>query len=73
MLLDNFTPAQLRQAVERVKGRFILEASGGITLDRLSEVAASGVDLISLGALTHSVRNFDVALDVVEARVPAHS
>lgn len=70
MLLDNFTPAQLRQAVERVGGRFILEASGGLTLDRLSEVAASGVDLISLGALTHSVMNFDVALDVVEARKP---
>lgn len=69
MLLDNFTPAQLRQAVEEVNGRFILEASGGITIDRLSEVAASGVDLISLGALTHSVRNFDVALDVVDARV----
>ncbi|MFN8606828.1 MAG: carboxylating nicotinate-nucleotide diphosphorylase [Vulcanimicrobiota bacterium] len=73
MLLDNFTPAQLRQAVERVNGRFILEASGGITIDRLSEVAASGVDLISLGALTHSVRNFDVALDVLDSRVPAHS
>ncbi|MBS2038143.1 carboxylating nicotinate-nucleotide diphosphorylase [bacterium] len=73
MLLDNFTPAQLRQAVEQVNGRFILEASGGITIDRLSEVAASGVDLISLGALTHSVRNFDVALDVVESRVAAHS
>lgn len=73
MLLDNFTPAQLRQAVERVQGRFVLEASGGLTLDRLSEVAASGVDLISLGALTHSVRNFDVALDVVESRKPVAS
>ena len=73
MLLDNFTPAQLRQAVERVQGRFILEASGGLTLDRLSEVAASGVDLISLGALTHSVKNFDVALDVVESRKPVAS
>lgn len=70
MLLDNFTPAHLRQAVERVQGRFVLEASGGLTLDRLSEVAASGVDLISLGALTHSVKNFDVALDVIESRVP---
>jgi len=73
MLLDNFTPAQLRQAVERVQGRFILEASGGLTLDRLSEVAASGVDLISLGALTHSVKNFDVALDVIESRKPVAS
>lgn len=68
MLLDNFTPAQLRQAVERVAGRFVLEASGGLTLDRLPEVAQTGVDLISLGSLTHSVINFDVALDVVESR-----
>lgn len=68
MLLDNFTPAQLRQAVDKVDGRFVLEASGGLTLDRLSEVAQTGVDLISLGSLTHSVKNFDVALDVVESR-----
>lgn len=68
MLLDNFSCSELRQAVSRVAGRFVLEASGGLTLDRLSEVAATGVDLISLGSLTHSVRNFDVALDVVEVK-----
>jgi nicotinate-nucleotide pyrophosphorylase (carboxylating) len=68
MLLDNFSPAQLREAVARVAGRFVLEASGGLTLDRLSEVAQTGVDLISLGSLTHSVKNFDVALDVLESR-----
>lgn len=68
MLLDNFTPTQLREAVARVGGRFVLEASGGLTLDRLAEVGQTGVDLISLGSLTHSVKNFDVALDVVESR-----
>lgn len=70
MLLDNFTPVQLRGAVERVQGRFLLEASGGLTLDKLAEVAQTGVDLISLGSLTHSVRNFDVALDVVQVHAP---
>ena len=68
MLLDNFSPAQLREAVAKVKGRFVLEASGGLTVDKLAEVGQTGVDLISLGSLTHSVRNFDVALDVVESR-----
>lgn len=71
MLLDNFSPAQLRQAVTRVAGRFGPEASVGLTLDCLGEVAQTGVDLISLGSLTHSVKNFDVALDVVESRILA--
>lgn len=70
MLLDNFSPDELRQAVQRVGGRFLLEASGGLTLENLSTVAATGVDLISLGSLTHSVKNFDVALDVLETRKP---
>jgi nicotinate-nucleotide pyrophosphorylase (carboxylating) len=68
VLLDNFSPEDLRKAVARVSGRWILEASGGLTLERLPQVAATGVDLISLGSLTHSVQNFDVALDVVESR-----
>lgn len=71
VLLDNFSLDDLRSAVARVGGRWILEASGGLTLDRLESVAATGVDLISLGSLTHSVRNFDVALDVVESRTLA--
>lgn len=71
VLLDNFSLDELRTAVERVQGRFLLEASGGLTLENLAEVAATGVDLISLGSLTHSVKNFDVALDVVETRQPA--
>lgn len=66
LMLDNFSCADMKQAVGEAAGRVLLEASGGITLDRLAEVAATGVDLISLGSLTHSVTNFDVALDVVE-------
>ena len=64
VMLDNFTPVQLGQAVELVKGRWALEASGGITLANLRSVAETGVDLISLGSLTHSVKVLDVALDV---------
>jgi nicotinate-nucleotide pyrophosphorylase (carboxylating) len=65
ILLDNFRPEQLRQAVAQVNGRYLLEASGGLTLDNLKEVAQTGVDLISLGSLTHSVRNFDLGLDML--------
>jgi len=64
ILLDNMEPSQLRQAVELVAGRAVTEASGGITLDTVREVALTGVDLISVGALTHSVRALDIGLDV---------
>jgi nicotinate-nucleotide pyrophosphorylase (carboxylating) len=63
VLLDNFTPAQLRQAVKRARGRVMLEASGGVTLERIAAIAASGVDAISVGALTHSAPAVDIALD----------
>lgn len=63
VLLDNMAPDMLRQAVGRAGGRLLTEASGGITPEGIAAVAATGVDLISLGWLTHSVRNFDVALD----------
>ncbi len=64
VLLDNFSLADLREAVRRGRGRATLEASGGITLDRVAEVAATGVDVISIGALTHSVVALDIALDI---------
>lgn len=64
VLLDNMKPAQLRQAVALSKGRVKLEASGGINENSIREVAECGVDIISLGALTHSVKNFDVGLDL---------
>jgi nicotinate-nucleotide pyrophosphorylase (carboxylating) len=64
ILLDNMTPAQLREAVGIVRGRAHTEASGGITLETIREVAATGVDAISVGALTHSARSLDVSMEV---------
>jgi nicotinate-nucleotide pyrophosphorylase (carboxylating) len=64
VLLDNMTPARLREAVERVAGRMICEASGGVNLDTVAAIAETGVDLISVGALTHSPRVLDLGLDV---------
>lgn len=62
IMLDNMGPTQLREAVTLVAGRFPLEASGGITEETLAEVAATGVDYISVGALTYSVRSLDLSL-----------
>jgi nicotinate-nucleotide pyrophosphorylase (carboxylating) len=62
ILLDNMTPDELRRAVEIAGGRVELEASGGITLDTVRAVAETGVDLISVGALTHSAPALDVSL-----------
>jgi nicotinate-nucleotide pyrophosphorylase (carboxylating) len=62
ILLDNMTIDQLRQAVARVAGRAQLEASGGVTLETLGEIAATGVDFISVGALTHSAPALDLSL-----------
>lgn len=63
VLLDNMSPTELRRAVERVGGRARTEASGGISLETVRAVADSGVDMISVGALTHSAPALDVALD----------
>jgi len=63
VMLDNMPPEQMRVAVERAAGRVVLEASGGITLDTVRAVAESGVDVISVGGLTHSAPSLDVALD----------
>ncbi|SDY22566.1 carboxylating nicotinate-nucleotide diphosphorylase [Hymenobacter psychrophilus] len=62
IMLDNMAPAQLREAVALVAGRYQLEASGGITEETIADVAATGVDYISVGALTHSVRSLDMSL-----------
>lgn len=64
ILLDNMPPATLHEAVEIVSGKALCEASGGINLQTVRGVAQSGVDVISVGALTHSVRALDVGLDV---------
>jgi nicotinate-nucleotide pyrophosphorylase (carboxylating) len=63
VLLDNMTTETVEEAVRRTRGRALLEASGGITLERIAELSRAGVDLISLGALTHSVIAADVGLD----------
>jgi nicotinate-nucleotide pyrophosphorylase (carboxylating) len=63
ILLDNMTPEMMRQAVQMNAGRAKLEASGNVTLDTVRRVAETGVDFISIGALTHSVKVFDVSLD----------
>ncbi|MDA8052434.1 MAG: carboxylating nicotinate-nucleotide diphosphorylase [Rhodospirillales bacterium] len=63
VLLDNMAPETLREAVAMVAGRAVTEASGGITPERAAEIAATGVDLISLGWLTHSVAALDIGLD----------
>jgi nicotinate-nucleotide pyrophosphorylase (carboxylating) len=63
ILLDNMTPETMARAVAITKGRATLEASGGVTLDRVRAIAESGVDYISSGAITHSARNLDLGLD----------
>lgn len=64
IMLDNMDNDTMRKAVELVNGRAMLEASGGITLETLAEVAKTGVDIISLGALTHSVHAFDISMKI---------
>jgi nicotinate-nucleotide pyrophosphorylase (carboxylating) len=64
ILLDNMTPAENREAVELVAGRAQLEASGGISLDTVRAYAETGVDFISVGALTHGARSLHVSLEV---------
>jgi nicotinate-nucleotide pyrophosphorylase (carboxylating) len=64
ILLDNMTAAQLRDAVALASGRARLEASGGVDLDTIRELAETGVDEISIGALTHSARSLDVSLEL---------
>lgn len=65
ILLDNFTPDAMREAVRRTAGRALLEASGGVSLEALRETAATGVDRISVGALTKHVRAVDYSMRIV--------
>ena len=64
IMLDNFSLSDLRKGVAQVAGRALVEASGGVTLERIAEIAGAGVDIISVGALTHSVRALDLGLDI---------
>jgi nicotinate-nucleotide pyrophosphorylase (carboxylating) len=67
IMLDNMPPEKMRRAVEYVDGRVPLEASGGITLESVHAIAETGVDYISVGALTHSVVALDISLEVEQA------
>ena len=67
VMLDNMSLDDMETAVKKAKGRLLVEASGGVTLARIPAIAATGVDLISSGAITHSVKNFDVGLDYLSA------
>jgi nicotinate-nucleotide pyrophosphorylase (carboxylating) len=64
IMLDNFSLDDLRTGVARIGDRALVEASGGITLDTIADIARTGVDIISVGALTHSVRALDLGLDI---------
>jgi nicotinate-nucleotide pyrophosphorylase (carboxylating) len=66
ILLDNFNYDDLRQAVNMIEGRYITEASGGITIDNIRDYADCGVDYVSVGALTHSVKSLDLSLKAVK-------
>jgi nicotinate-nucleotide pyrophosphorylase (carboxylating) len=66
VLLDNMSIDEMKEAVSIAGGRVLLEASGGITLETIGEVAQTGVDLISVGALTHSARSVDISLEIIE-------
>ncbi|WBU38417.1 carboxylating nicotinate-nucleotide diphosphorylase [Homoserinibacter sp. YIM 151385] len=64
IMLDNLAPDALREGVRLVAGRALVEASGGVSLDTVAEIAATGVDVISVGALTHSAPALDLGLDI---------
>lgn len=63
ILLDNMTYAELREAVKMIDGKALTEASGGVNYDTIAEIAACGIDIISVGALTHSAGSLDISLD----------
>jgi len=63
VLLDNMTPEMMKEAVAMVDGRFVLEASGKVSLDNIVEIAVTGVDIISVGWITHSAPILDIGLD----------
>ncbi len=64
VMLDNFAPADVAVGVAKARGKALVEVSGGITLERIAELARAGVDVISSGALTHSAPSADIALDL---------
>jgi len=71
VMLDNMEVSLMKEAVEKTRQAFpgvLLEASGGITRERIAEIAATGVDLISVGALTHSARAIDISMNIMQSK-----
>ncbi|MHB1128195.1 MAG: carboxylating nicotinate-nucleotide diphosphorylase [Bacillota bacterium] len=64
IMLDNMSTDKMRRAVARIDGRALVEASGGITLERVREVAGTGVDFISVGELTHTIKSLDISMEI---------
>ncbi|MBA7498967.1 putative nicotinate-nucleotide pyrophosphorylase [carboxylating] [subsurface metagenome] len=64
IMLDNMDLNTMKKAVKMVKGKVLIEASGGITLEKVREIAQTGVDLISIGSLTHSVKSLDISMEI---------
>ena len=71
MLLNHASIEDPRTDIHRINGCAVIETSGGITLDRIRDIAATGVDIISVGALTHTVRALDLGLDIEPTITPA--
>lgn len=71
IMLDNMTPARMRKAVAIAKGKAVLEASGGITLKNIRRIAETGVDCISIGALTHSAPAVDISMELLKPQSPS--
>ena len=65
ILLDNMSPSKIQQAVEIIKGQALVEVSGGIKLNNIRDMAKTGVDIISIGALTHSAPAMDLSMDII--------
>lgn len=66
IMLDHFTVDEMKKAVEKAEGRVLIEASGNINIDNIEEIAKTGVDIISVGSITHSVKSLDISLDFVD-------
>ncbi|WPX09917.1 carboxylating nicotinate-nucleotide diphosphorylase [Anaerocellum danielii] len=66
IMLDHFTVDEMKKAVEKAEGKVLIEASGNINIDNIEEIAKTGVDIISVGSITHSVKSLDISLDFVD-------
>jgi nicotinate-nucleotide pyrophosphorylase (carboxylating) len=67
ILLDNMSPSKIQQAVKTIKGQALVEVSGGITLRNIQDIANMGIDIVSIGALTHSAPAMDLSMDIIPA------